>query len=156
MTPHAEFDKMTPSVMKNTEHLASVKRSYFNILALFLGDEKIETRFLRCLLKWGFQLHLNPEDLKQADVDISNLKFNSIGDKVEKLEAIYHLVYMIYLDEVVEDVELEVATIYAEELGFKANVVAELFKSIATEPYDESGVRNVRQEVMDFLKVYEG
>ncbi|MBL0744811.1 hypothetical protein [Chryseolinea lacunae] len=142
--------------MKNTEHLVSVKRSYFNILALFLGDEKIETRFLRCLLKWGFQLHLNPEDLKHADVDISNLKFNSVGDKVEKLESIYHLVYMIYLDEVVEDVELEVATIYAQELGFKPTVVSELFKSIATEPYDETSTRNVRQEVMDFLKLYEG
>ena len=45
-----------------------------------------------------------------------NLKFTSVDDKVEKLEAIYHLVYMIYLDEVVEDIELEVASIYAENL----------------------------------------
>lgn len=137
------------------EHLTSVKKSYFNILALFLGYEKIESRFLRCLLKWGFQLKLTPDDLKNADVDISHLKFTSIGDKVEKLEAIYHLVYMIYLDEVVEDVELEAATIYAEELGFKSNVVSELFKSIATEPYDEANTHNVRQEVMEFLSLYE-
>ncbi len=137
------------------EHLTSVKKSYFNILALFLGNEKIESRFLRCLLKWGFQLQLTPEDLKHANVDISNLKFTNIGDKVEKLEAIYHLVYMIYLDEVVEDIELEVATIYAGELGFKSTVVSELFKSIATEPYDETSARNVRQEVMDFLSLYE-
>ncbi len=137
------------------EHLTSVKKSYFNILALFLGNDKIESRFLRCLLKWGFQLQLTPDDLKHANVDISNLKFTNIGDKVEKLEAIYHLVYMIYLDEVVEDIELEVATIYAGELGFKSTVVSELFKSIATEPYDETSARNVRQEVMDFLSLYE-
>ena len=137
------------------EHLTSVKKSYFNILALFLGNEEIESRFLRCLLKWGFQLKLTPEDLKLADVDISNLKFTTIGDKVEKLEAIYHLVYMIYLDEVVEDIELEVATIYAKELGFKSTVVSELFKSIATEPYDDTSARNVRQEVMEFLSLYE-
>lgn len=137
------------------EYLTSVKRSYFNILALFLGYEKIESRFLRCLLKWGFQLNLTPEDLKNADVDISHLKFTTIGDKVEKLEAIYHLVYMIYLDEVVEDIELEVATIYAEELGFKSTIVSELFKSIATEPYDEPNARNVRQEVIDFLSLYD-
>ena len=80
------------------EHLASVKKSYFNILALFLGNEKIESRFLRCLLKWGFQLSFKLEDLKQANVDISDLKFLKIDDKVVKLEAIYHLVYMIYLD----------------------------------------------------------
>ena len=137
------------------EHLDSIKKSYFNILALFLGNDQIESRFLRCLLKWGFQLKLTPDDLKHADVDISNLKFTTIGDKVEKLEAIYHLVYMIYLDEVVEDIELETATIYAKELGFKSNVVSELFKSIATEPYDDGSARNVRQEVMDFLSLYE-
>ena len=137
------------------EHLTSVKKSYFNILALFLGNDQIESRFLRCLLKWGFQLKLTPDDLKNADVDISHLKFTSVGDKVEKLESIYHLVYMIYLDEVVEDIELEVATIYANELGFKSNVVADLFKSIATEAYDDTKARNVRQEVMDFLSVNE-
>jgi hypothetical protein len=135
------------------EHLSSVKKSYFNILALFLGNEKIESRFLRCLLKWGFQLNFKLEDLKHANVDISDLKFLTIDDKVVKLEAIYHLVYMIYLDEVVEDIELEVATIYATALGFKSSVVSDLFKSIATKPFDESMIRNVRQEVIDFLKI---
>jgi hypothetical protein len=147
---------MKDGMNENTkEHLASVKKSYFNILALFLGHDKIESRFLRCLLKWGLQLNFKLEDLKQANVDISDLKFLTINDKVVKLEAIYHLVYMIYLDEVVEDVELEVATIYATALGFKPSVVADLFKSIATEAFDESRIQNVRQEVLDFLKVNE-
>ncbi|HPM31499.1 MAG TPA: hypothetical protein PLJ60_14280 [Chryseolinea sp.] len=134
----------------NTEHLLSVKKSFFNIVALFLAQEKIESRYLRCLLKWGFQLRLSPEDLKFTSVDIGHLKFD---DKVEKLEAIYNLVFMIYLDEVVEDVELEVATIYAENLGLKSSVVGELFKSIATETYDEGKLESVRLEIMDFLKL---
>ena len=134
------------------EHLSSVKKSYYNILALFLRNETVESRYLRCLLMWGFQLKLTPEDLRLADVDISNVKFTA---NVEKLEAIYHLVYMIYLDDVVEDVELEIATLYAKELGFKSSVVSDLFKSIATEPYDKSGDRDVRKEVIDFLSVYE-
>lgn len=138
------------------EQLHSVKRSYLNILALFIGQEKIDSKYLRCLLKWGFQLHLNPDDLKNANIDISSLKFSYPSEKVEKLESIYHLVYMIYLDEVVEDVELEVATVYAKELGFKSDVVSELFKSIATADYDlKSKKRNVHKEVMDFLKVHE-
>ena len=145
---------MTEEIL-NTKQTDSVKKSYFNILALFLSQEKIESRYLRCLLKWGFQLHFSPEDLKQANVDISHLKFEHPEDKVKKLEAIYHLVYMIYLDEVVEDVELEVATIYADKLGFRSDVVSELFKSIATSADDSTKARNVKQEVMDFLKVYE-
>jgi hypothetical protein len=139
----------------NKEHLASVKASYFNILALFLSEEKIESRYLRCLLKWGFQLNLNAEDLQKADVDISKLTFLQPGNRVAKLEAIYHLVYVIYLDEVVEDLELEVATIYANKLGFPSSLVSELFKSIATVAYDESKPRNVHTEVLEFLKLYE-
>jgi hypothetical protein len=139
----------------DNNQLSSVKKSYFNILALFLSQDKIESRYLRCLLKWGFQLSLSPEDLKQANIDISHLQFSHPEDKIAKLEAIYHLVYMIYLDEVVEDVELETATIYAEKLGFQAEVVNELFKSIATAANDNARIRNVRQEVLDFLKLYE-
>jgi hypothetical protein len=135
------------------EHLESVKNSYFNILALFLGKQQIESRFLRCLLKWGFQLHLSPDDLAKANIDLTSLQY--APDKIANTEAVYHLVYMIYLDEVVEDIELEVATIYAERLGLKADVVSELFKSIATEDYDGQKPRNVRQEVIDFLKLHE-
>lgn len=139
----------------NREHLVSVKESYFNILALFLSHEKMDSRFLRCLLKWGFQLHLNPEDLAKANIDITSLQYSHREDRLHNLEALYHLVYMIYLDEVVEDIELEVATIYAQQLGFKASVVSDLFKSIATEAYDEQKTRDVRQEVMDFMKLNE-
>ncbi|HYC84037.1 MAG TPA: hypothetical protein VEB86_02400 [Chryseosolibacter sp.] len=139
----------------NKEQLRSVKKSYLNILALFLGKEQIESKYLRCLLKWGFQLHLNPEDLRVANIDISSLKFSHPEEKIERLESIYHLVYMIYLDDVVEDVELEVATAYAKELGFKSDVVSELFKSIVTADYDYKKRKNVHREVMDFLKLYE-
>jgi hypothetical protein len=137
------------------EQARSIKKSYFNILALFLGQEKIESRYLRCLLKWGFQLHLTPDDLRQANVHTAELKFSRPEEKLEKLESIYHLVYMIYLDKVVEDIELEVAAIFAETLGFKNSIVSELFKSIATVPYDGTKPRDVRQEVMDFIKIYD-
>lgn len=136
------------------DQLNSVKKSYFNILALFLEHEKIESRYLRCLLKWGFQLHLNPHDLDHAQVDVSHLAYTEPQEKIEKLESIYHLVLMIYLDKVVEDVELEVATIYSEKLGFKPFVVSELFKSIVTAEYDEDQHRNVREEIMEFLKIH--
>lgn len=137
------------------EQLISIKKSYLNMLALFLEKEKVQSSYLRCLLKWGFQLHLTPTDLLHINVDVSDLAYKDPSSKVETLEAMYHLVYMIYLDQVVEDVELEVASLYAVKLGFKENLVSELFKSIATAAYDESETRDVRQEVLDFLKVYE-
>ena len=138
----------------NQEQIASIRRSYFNILALFLEEEYFESRFIRCLLKWGFQLQLTPEDLKVDNLDIATVAFKA-PDKLERLEAIYHLIYMIFMDKVVEGVVLEVAAKYAEKLGFQPTVVSELFKSIATAAYDEDEPRDVRQEVIDFLKVHQ-
>jgi len=139
----------------NKEHLDSVKRSYLNILGSFLENETIESKYLRCLLKWGFQLGLSPEDMRKANIDVANLSYERPSEKVEKLEAIYHLVYMIYLDEVVEDVELEVASIFAGTLGFKKTVVSDLFKAIATQDLDGELPRNVHAEVLDFLSVHD-
>ncbi|MCI0750360.1 MAG: hypothetical protein L0Y35_00825 [Flammeovirgaceae bacterium] len=143
---------MTEKLSK--DQLNSIKKSYFNILALFLDQKTIESKYLRCLLKWGFQLHLSPDDLKKASINVTHLAFTQPAEKVEKLESIFHLVQMIYLDKVVEDIELEVASIYAEKLGFHASVVSELFQSIATAKYDEDNHPAVRQQVLDFLKLY--
>ena len=136
------------------EQLTSVRESYFNILALFLDREKIESRFIRCLLKWGIQLNLSSDDLDKSQRDISTISF-TVPDKIDKLEAIYHLVYMIYMDRTVEDVELEIALIYAEKLGIKAGLVSELFASIATADADHSRPENIRKEVIDFLKLHD-
>ena len=130
----------------------SVKQSYFNILALFLEKESVESRFITCLLKWGLQLNLALADIDAPGKRLEQLKFILPPDKVARLEAIYHLVQMIYLDDVVEDVELEVSSIYAERLGFKREVVGDLLKSIATRDADGTPLHDIRNEVLDFLK----
>ena len=49
---------------------------------------------------------------------------------------------------------LEVASWYAEKLGFDQGLVGDLFKSIATERYDENSIQDVKKEVDDFLKLH--
>jgi hypothetical protein len=137
----------------STEQFNSLNKTYLNILALFLDKPMLESKYLRCLLKWGFQLRLGPADLLRS-TDVTTMAFVIPEGKVERLESIYHLVYMIYLDEVVEDVELEVATIYAESLGFESTLLSELFRSIATVASDTDKPWNVRDQVLDFLKVH--
>ena len=146
---------MNPEMMAtelSKDQLESVRESYFNILALFLEQDQIESRYIRCLLKWGVQLRINPDDLSRSSKDISTISFSL--DKVDKLEAVYHLVHMIYLDRVVEDVELEVATIYANRLGFQPSVVSELFTAIVTSDPNNAGELDVRKEVIEFLKLH--
>ena len=128
-----------------------VKKSYFHLLSFFLKEEKIESRYVTCLIKWGIQLGIDISNL--SDLETASSLFVAPTQKTEKLEALYHLVYMIYLDRVVEDVELEVASVYAEKLGFEKSLVGDLFKSIATAGYDRPSPQDVRKEVEDFLKV---
>jgi hypothetical protein len=130
---------------------SEVKRSYFHLLSYFLKEEKIETRYVTCLIKWGIQLGIDVSNTR--DLEIASTAFTPPSEKTEKLEALYHLVYMIYLDKVMEDVELEVASVYAEKLGFDKKMVGDLFKSIATEKYDRNSPQDVKKEVEDFLKV---
>lgn len=137
------------------EEYNSVKKSFFNILALFLSNEKVESKYVACLLKWAAQLHLSDEDLQMIKGNFDKIPFELPGDKLEKLEAIYHLVHMIYLDNMVEDIELEIATIYAKKMGFEPYIVAELFKSIATAPFDGRSYSHVREEVKEFLSLHE-
>ena len=135
------------------EELESVKRSFFNLLALFLGKERIESKYVGCLMKWSAQLNLSHEDLHHIEGNFDKLSYIAPESKIERMEAIYHLVHMIYLDNIVEDIELEVATIYAQKLGFKASIVGELFKAIATAPYDGKSTREVKKEVEGFLEL---
>ena len=139
----------------NQHELESVKRSYLNILALFLTEKQVESKYVACLLKWSAQLNLSNEDLHHIEGNFDRLEFASPEDKIAKMEAIYHLVRMIYLDNIVEDIELEVASIYAQKLGFRASVVGELFKAIATAPYDGKSSTEVRKEVKEFLRLHD-
>ncbi len=136
--------------MAQTEgEINNVKKSYFNLLAVFMMTDKIESRYLSCIVKWGIYLGVNVADLKELEKAMVIIP----ADKASRLEALYHLVYMIYLDRVVEDIELEVASVYAEKLGFEKGLVGDLFKSIATASYDSISSQDVRKEVEDFLKV---
>lgn len=139
--------------METLHHLKEIKKSYFNLLALLMQQDKIEREHVRCLLKWGFQLHLSPDDIRTHGQEFNLPEFKIPSDKVEKMEALFHIIYMIYIDRIVEDAELEVAGMYAEKLGFKKGLVGDLFKSIATATYDLSSPMDVRKEVLDFMKI---
>jgi len=126
-----------------------IKKSYFNLLEVFMTEPKIESKFLSCIVKWGIHLGVNTSDLKELE------KAHAIipSTKADRIEAIYHLVYMIYLDKVVEDLELEVASVYAQRLGFEKGLVGDLFKSIATIDYDRISSADIQKEVEDFIKI---
>lgn len=141
------------SIVTMNQQSQKIKESYFNLLAIFFEQENVNGSHMRCILKWGIQLEISPEDVDTIGRGL-NSKFISPTSELDKLESVYHLVQMIYLDQLVEDAELEVASIFATRLGFKKSLVGDLFKSIATVEFDRSSPEDVRKEVIDFLKIH--
>jgi len=136
------------------KELISIKTSYFNILSLFLGRDSVKSKYVGCLIKWAIQLKFSSEELHYTEENFRKLNFEMPVSSTEKLEALFHLVHMIYLDNVVEDIELEVASLYAEHLGFEKYVIGEIFQSIATAPFDGKTMNQVQEEIREILKFH--
>ena len=85
------------------EELKSIKDSFFHIYHSFLNEGFLSKDFVGCLFKWGVQLHISEEELKYIDPSSEE---DEITNEENSLQHLYNLVYMIYLDGTIEDIEL--------------------------------------------------
>lgn len=136
----------------NNDEYNSVKKSFFNIFALFLNLESINNQMLDCIFKWGVQLGISRDELHFILNKPDAIQYQAPENQMEAIEHVYDIVYMIYLDGIVEDVELEVTMKYAEKLGFKPHIVGDLLKAIVTAPHDGLDKTQVRKELGSLLE----
>ena len=130
------------------EELRSIKESFFHIYHSFLNEGFLSKDFVGCLFKWGVQLHISEDELKYVDPDYEE---QEITDKESGLEHLFNLVFMIYLDGRVEDIELEVVTKYAKKLGFDSHIVNDLLKTIVTAPFDGFDFGHVKAHLREII-----
>jgi hypothetical protein len=130
----------------------SVKKSFFEIYLLFVSQESIPRRYVDCIVKWGAQLNVSDSEMISIIKTRDNFQF-VVPEREKAFEQMYDLVYMIYLDNVVEEVELEVAMKYAEKLGFEPHVVGDLLKAIVAAPADGIDHLQLRDEIKRLLLV---
>jgi hypothetical protein len=130
--------------------LQSIKDSFFHIYHSFLNEGFISKDFVGCLFKWAIQLGITEKDI--ASLDLPENQTQVTGDEAA-IEHLYNLVYMIYLDDIVEDIELQVVSRYAEKLGFKPHIVNDLLKDIATAPYDGYTFVQVKAHLQEILEI---
>lgn len=130
----------------NNEEYLSAKESFGNIYLLFTSGDNIPKRYVDTVLKWGAQLEITDEELQSIITKRDQRQF-VIPGKEEAIDQLFDLVYMIYLDNVVEDVELEVVMNYAAELGFEPYVVGDLLKAIIAGQADGVGHGQLRKEL---------
>lgn len=139
------------ATLDNAEY-SSVKRSFYNIFSLFNKEEHLRNHFHDCISKWRVQLNI-PEEEFELNVNNADLRFKAPTSKIAAIEQIYDLVYMVYLDDIVEDIELEAVTIYAQRLGLNKCIVGDLLKAIVTAPHDGLPKSQVRTELKEFLEL---
>ncbi|MEM7548114.1 MAG: hypothetical protein AAF363_00460 [Bacteroidota bacterium] len=130
----------------------STKESFLNIYALLIKRKAITKENLDCIFKWGAQLDIPREELNFILNNPDSIEFDRPKTKIEAVEQIYDLVYMIYLDGLVEDIELEVAMTYAEKLGFQRGIVGDLLKAIDSAPGDGIPREKVKEELKELLE----
>ncbi len=131
------------------EEITSIKNSFFHFYHSFLNEGFLSKEFVGILLKWGTQLPINEEELKYIDPKYEEIE---IQDKDKALQHLYNLVFMIYLDDKIEDIELEVVTKYAEKIGFESHIVNDLLKTIVTAPYDGFDFAHVKEHLKEIIE----
>lgn len=136
-----------------TEESDSIRKSLRNIYALFLSQDSIKPQYLTCVIKWGVQLKLNYKEVSSIIDNVDESSFVIPQDQVEVIQSIYDLVHLIYLDDKVEDLELEVATVYTEALGYKPHLVGDILKNILTAPYDGLKNESIREEIKNLASM---
>ena len=77
---------------------------------------------------------------------------DEIHKKEIAIEHLFNLVFMIYLDGKVEDIELEVVSKYAEKIGFQSHIVNDLLKTIVTAPYDGFSFKHVKEHLTEIIE----
>ena len=131
------------------EELKSIKDSFFHIYHSFLDEGFISKDFVGCLFKWGVRLNITEDELKYLD---PSQKPEDAVEKDQALEHLFNLVFMIYLDGHIEDIELEVVTRYAEKIGFQSYIVNDLLKTIVTAPYDGFDFNHVKDHLREIIE----
>lgn len=127
----------------------SIKDSFFHVYHAFLDEGSISKEFVGCLFKWGIQLMIDEDELRQIDPGYDEI---NIQNKEIAIDHLFNMVYMIYLDGKVEDTELEVVSRYAEKLGFQSHIVNDLLKTIVTAPDDGYEFNEVKVQIKELLR----
>jgi hypothetical protein len=135
----------------NQEEYKSALKSYNNLFAHFLIAKNQPANYKACIYKWGIQLGIAKEDLEYIINNPASIKFKKPGSTKEAIAQVYDLVNIIFLDEIIEDVELSVAGAYAEGLGFKPYIISDLLKALVKSPdkgIDREQVQNEMKELI--------
>lgn len=138
--------------MKETIEKKSLLHSYFTILGVFADDTQATQDQLNSIYQWGQQLGIPSAELDNIIRAPQQFAKQLPENRQTAAVQLYNLVYMIYLDNVVDDCEIEILMNYAEYLGFPQHIVGDIIKAILTAPSDGIPASQVKNELKILLE----
>lgn len=138
------------ALTENPATLNALKHSFCNILAYVVKEEQCNAK-LDCLKKWAIQLGLHQLELHRL-MSSPTLTYQAPQNNIDALEQVYDLVYMVYMDGMIEDIELELVSSYAKGVGLEPFVVNNLLKALITAQLD--GVSDEATAIRSDIKVH--
>lgn len=143
---------MQAPISSNT--MRSLKASYKNILAYVLQETNTCEYQLNCLSKWGAQLGYRQAELHRMINAPGLTKYEAPASSTDALAQVYDMVYMVYMDGVIEDIELEVVSAFATGVGLEAFVVNNLLKALISAQIDGLPNEAIRSDIKIHPEVY--
>lgn len=138
----------------DSSSLTKLRKSFYNVFAYFLEEEKQDKHIMFCLIKWGVALNIHQIELLRIKAIPSLLSFEKPSKTSDALEQIYDLLFMTNMDGVVEDVELEVITQYSKAIGIEPYIVNNLFKALLSASFDGVEDNELRADIKRHPEVY--
>ena len=124
-----------------------LRNSFINILAFVMQNENSCDSRLICLSKWGTELGYQEEELQKLMFKPSSLVYKAPVSNIDALSQVYDLVCMVYMDGIVEDIELDLVSIYASGVGLEAHVVNNLLKALVAAQLDGIPNEAIRSDI---------
>lgn len=130
-----------------------LRKSFYNVFAYFLNEEA-DKEIMTCLFKWGLQLNIYKIELLRIQAIPALLSFEKPACAGDALEQIYDLVYITYMDGIVEDVELQLINSYVKAIGMEPHIVNNILKALVSATYDGIGDQELRKDILRHPEVY--
>ncbi len=131
---------------------SSVISSYYTVLAAFAETHAQDKKIMDCLYEWGKQLGIAETKLYAFVRGVNPGDYQRPENQQIAVNQLYDLIYMIYLDDRVDDQEIEMLMMYAEKLGLPTHLVGDIAKAMLTAPGDGISPLQVKDELKDLLE----
>jgi len=134
---------------------ASAKSHMRNLIEIAAADGNLAVEEQRLLEYAAIRNNISREELKEIQLNASNVRFKAPGNKRDKFNQLYDLVHMMSVDKNIHAEELRLCEIFAIQFGYRKEVVREMIELIRRNIEKWIGPEETMKMVLRDMKVYD-